>query len=114
MLLGDSEGIGRGPWTFQVLCVGLSPELVMRHWVVIVRRPGPRHYTAPLSVSWLLCAATLLHKCGVVVCVCVWCYRLAGRPEREECASADYQPASKPATPFYQPRAHALTPRIDC
>ena len=39
-----------------------------------------------------LCLASVaLWRCGVVA---VWCYHLAGRPEREECASANFQPAS--------------------
>ncbi|PNW76567.1 hypothetical protein CHLRE_11g467697v5 [Chlamydomonas reinhardtii] len=36
-------------------------------------------------------SASRVWRCGVSV----WCYRLAGRPEREECASANFQPASK-------------------
>ena len=35
-------------------------------------------------------SASRVWRCGVSV----WCYRLAGRPEREECASANFQPAS--------------------
>ena len=33
----------------------------------------------------------------VCVCVCVWRSRLAGCSGREECASANYQPAGKSA-----------------
>ena len=50
---------------------------------------------ACLQVCWD--SASRVWRCGA----CVWCYCLAGRPGREESASAKYQPASKPAPRRY-------------
>lgn len=73
------------------------------------------------------CAATLRHTCVVWCCGgCAWCYRLAGRPDHKDCASANYQPVSKPSlkprdccgtlcsSSSTSVRAHALPSQFDC
>ena len=54
--------------------------------------PGPTHISQAQLVTFLQVrcgSASRVWHCDVSV----WCYRLAGRPECEECASANFQPA---------------------